>query len=123
VESALPFALEELEDFEGLRGSGVSEIERRLINAGYVFEPSRAGKHFWVQPETGRWLPEDHAFALVREEESRRLAEAGWESVEIEGSPEAYWRRPDTGRLYPRGPAVDVLRQREAREVREGLGP
>ena len=46
----MPFALEELEDFEGLRGSGVSEIERRLINAGYVFEPSRAGKHFWVQP-------------------------------------------------------------------------
>jgi hypothetical protein len=119
VESALPFALE---DFEGLRGSSVSEIGR-LVNAGYVFEPSRAGKHFWVQPETGRRLPEDRAFALVREEESRRLAEAGWESVEIEGSPEAYWRRPDTGRLYPQGPAVDVLRQREAREAREGLGP
>jgi len=97
------------------------EVMRRLTNAGYLFAPSRSGKHIWVQPGTGRRLPEDHAYKLVHEEDCRRLVEAGWESVEIEGSPEAYWRRPDTGRLYPEGPAVDVLRQVEAREgVREG---
>jgi hypothetical protein len=89
------------------------EVARRLRYAGYVFAPSRSGKHFWEQPGTGRRLPEDHAFALVREEETRLLREAGWERVEIEG--EAYWRRPDTGRLYPRGPAVDVLRAQEGR--------
>jgi hypothetical protein len=97
------------------------EVEHRLTNAGYVFAPSRSGKHFWVQPGTGRRLPEELAFKLVREEDCRRLAEAGWESVEIGGSPETYWCRPDTGRLYPEGPAVDVLRQVEAREgVGEG---
>jgi hypothetical protein len=97
------------------------EVERRLNRAGYVFAPSRSGKHLWVQPETGRRLSEDHAYKLVREEDCRRLVEAGWERVEMEGSPEAYWCRPDTGRLYPEGPAVDVLRQVEAREeVGEG---
>ena len=87
------------------------EVARRLRYAGYVFERSPAGKHFWVEPGTGRRLPEDHAFALVREEERHLLIEAGWERVEVEG--EAYWRRPDTGRLYPRGPAVDVLRAQQ----------
>jgi hypothetical protein len=91
------------------------EVARRLRYAGYVFEPSRAGKHFWVEPETRRRLPEEHAFALVREEERRLLSEAGWVRVEVEG--ESYWRRPDTGRLYPRGPAVDVLRAQEGRET------
>jgi hypothetical protein len=88
-----------------------SEFRRRLTVAGYVFEPSRAGKHFWRQPGTGKLLPEDHAFELVRRQEMLRLEEAGWERVEIEG--ETYWRRPDTGRLYPRGAAYDVLRARE----------
>ena len=92
-----------------------SEVGRRLTNAGYVFAPSRAGKHFWVQPGTGRRLPEDHAYKLVREEERRLLVEAGWERIEIEG--DAYWRRPDSGRLYPRGPAVDALRAMGEKEM------
>ena len=89
------------------------EVARRLRYAGYVFERSRAGKHFWVEPGTGTRLPEDRAFARVREEEMLLLIEAGWERVEIGG--DAYWRRPDTGRLYPRGPAVDVLRAQQGR--------
>ena len=96
-----------------------SEVGRRLTNAGYVFDPSRSGKHLWVQPGTDKRLPEEHAYKLVRDEERRRLVEAGWQRVEIEGSPEAYWRRPDTGRLYPRGPAFDVLRAVEAKEQGE----
>jgi len=96
-------------------GGGVNagDVARRLRYAGYSFEPNRMGKHFWVEPQTGRRLSEDHAFALVCEEERRLLTEAGWERVEIEG--EAHWRRPDTGRLYPPGPAVDVLRTQERR--------
>jgi hypothetical protein len=35
------------------------EVARRLRYAGYSFEPSRTGKHFWVEPQTGRRLPED----------------------------------------------------------------
>jgi hypothetical protein len=50
----------------------------------------------------------------VRQEEARRLKEAGWEPVE--GGRETYWRRPDTGRLYPRGPAYDVIRGLEEEE-------
>jgi hypothetical protein len=87
------------------------EVARRLRYAGYVFERSPAGKHFWVEPRTGTRLPEDHAFARLRKEEGLLLTEAGWERVEVEG--DHYWRRPDTGRLYPRGPAVDVLRARQ----------
>lgn len=95
--------------------SGVSEgeVARRLRYAGYVFERSPTGKHFWVEPGTDTRLPEDRAFALVREEETHLLIEAGWERVEIRG--DAYWRRPDTGRLYPRGPAVDVLRAQQGK--------
>ena len=89
------------------------DVARRLRYAGYTFEPNRVGKHFWVEPQTGRRLSEDHAFALVRKEERRLLTEAGWEPVEIEG--EAYWRRPASGRLYPPAPAVDVLRTQERR--------
>lgn len=87
------------------------EVPRRLRYAGYEFSPSRSGKHFWVEPGTGRRLPEDSAFALVREQELRLLTEAGWERVEMGG--DTYWRRPDSGRLYPPGPAVDVLRAQE----------
>jgi hypothetical protein len=94
-----------------------SEVGRRLRAAGYVFAPSRAGKHLWVAPETGKRLPEDRAFALVREEERRLLIEAGWESVEVAG--ETYWRRPDTGRLYPPAPAMDVLRHYQDLERRQ----
>jgi hypothetical protein len=90
-----------------------SEVARRLRYAGYTFEPSRAGKHFWVEPTTGRRLPEDRAFVQVLKEERRLLDEAGWERVEVEG--EYYWRRPGTGHLYPRGPAVDVLRAQQGR--------
>jgi hypothetical protein len=89
----------------------VSENQRRLRAAGYEFEPSRAGKHMWRHPHTGLLLPEDYAAELVREEEERRLEEAGWERVGR--GRETYWRRPDTGRLYPRGPAYDVLRRLE----------
>ena len=91
------------------------EIAERLRSSGYVFAPSRSGKHLWEQPETGRRLPEDHAFKLVREEERQLLSEAGWVRVEIEG--DTYWRRPDSGYLYPQGPAVDVLRAQEDREA------
>jgi hypothetical protein len=91
------------------------EVARRLRYAGYAFAPSRSGKHFWLEPRTGRRIPEDRAFAMVREEERRLLVEAGWVCVEIEG--DTYWRRPDTGHLYPRGPAVDVLRTQEGRET------
>jgi hypothetical protein len=91
------------------------EARRRLEAAGYVLAPSGSGKRFWVQPETGKRLPEDHALAALYEKERRLLAEAGWEHVEIEG--EAYWRRPDTGRLYPRGPALEVVRAQEERDV------
>ncbi len=56
-------------------------------------------------------MPEDEAFKVVRQEERRKLEEAGWVREEVEG--QAFWRRPDTGRLYPRGPAVDVLRAQE----------
>ena len=89
-----------------------SEVARRLRYAGYVLQRSATGKHFWVQPGSGTRLPEDRAFALVREEERRLLTEAGWEPVEVEGE-QYYWRRPDTGRLYPGGPAIDVLRAQQ----------
>ena len=91
-----------------------SEYQRRLRVAGYDFEPSATGKHLWRHPETGRLLPEDVAAEQVRQEEARRLKEAGWEPVD--GEEEKYWRRPDTGRLYPRGAAYDVMRGLEARE-------
>jgi hypothetical protein len=91
------------------------EVAERLRSSGYVFAPSRSGKHLWEQPRTGRTLPEDHAFKLVREEERQLLSEAGWVPVEIEGH--AYWRKPDSGRLYPQGPAVDVLRAQKDREA------
>jgi hypothetical protein len=111
-------------EIRNVGGGGVSdsEVGRRLTNAGYIFAPSRAGKRFWVQPGTGRRLPEDHAYKWVRKEERRRLVEAGWERVEIEGSPETYWCRPDTGRLYPERPAVDALQQFEARKGVVGEG-
>ncbi len=88
-----------------------SEVARRLRYAGYVFERSATGKHYWLQPKTGTRLPEERAFELVREEERRLLTEAGWVPVEIEG--QRYWRRPDTGRLYPGGPAIEVLRAQQ----------
>jgi hypothetical protein len=91
------------------------EVAERLRSSGYVFAPSRSGKHLWEQPRTGRTLPEDHAFKLVREEERQLLSEAGWVPVEIEGH--AYWRKPDSGRLYPQGPAVDALRAQKDREA------
>lgn len=46
---------------------------------------------------------------LIGEMQARRLEEARWEPVEIEG--ETYWRRPDSGRLYPRGAAYDLVEQ------------
>ena len=97
-----------------------SEFRRRLRVAGYVFEPSPAGKYLWRQPSTGRLLPEDKAAALVSREEARQLAEAGWEALRDEegGGEASYWRRPDTGRIYPRGAAYDVMRR--VQERREG---
>ncbi len=94
-----------------------SEFRRRLRVAGYVFEPSPAGKYLWRQPGTGRLLPEDRAAELVRQEEARRLREAGWEPAggDEEGAA-YYWRRPDTGHLYPRGAAYDVMRRLQAEE-------
>ncbi len=93
------------------------EFRRRLRVAGYVFEPSPAGKYFWRQPGTERLLPEEKAARLVREEETRLLREAGWEPVGDGG--DAYWRRPDTGRVYPRGAAYDVVRRLRAKEEEE----
>ena len=98
----------------------MSENRRRLQAAGYQFEPSRAGKHFWRHPATGRLLPEDHAAELVRRDEARWLEEAGWEPVEIEG--ETYWRRPSSGRLYPRGAAFDVMMRTDREPDREPSG-
>ena len=86
---------------------GMNENQRRLRAAGYLFEPSPAGKHFWRQPGTERLIPEDRAFELVRREEVRQLEEAGWRQVEIEG--DTYWRRPGSRYLYPRGAAYDVV--------------
>ncbi len=86
---------------------GMNENQRRLRAAGYLFEPSPAGKHLWRQPGTERLIPEDRAFELVRREEVRRLEEAGWLQVEIEG--DTYWRRPGSRYLYPRGAAYDVV--------------
>jgi hypothetical protein len=97
-----------------------SEFRRRLRVAGYVFEPSPAGKYLWRQPSTGHLLPEDKAAALVRKEEARQLKEAGWEPLKGEGEGEAYWRRPDTGRLYPRGAAYDVMRRLQEERREEG---
>ena len=91
------------------------EVAERLRSSGYVFAPSRSGKHYWEQPGTRRRLPEDHAYKLVREEERQLLSEAVWVPEEIEG--DAYWRKPDSGRLYPQGPAVDVQRAQEEREA------
>ena len=93
-----------------------SEFRRRLRVAGYVFEPSPAGKYLWRQPGTERLLPEARAAEEVRQEEARHLKEAGWEPVG--GESEAYWRRPDTGHLYPRGAAYDVVRRLQAEEKR-----
>ena len=95
---------------------GESEFRRRLRVAGYVFEPSPAGKYLWRQPGTGLLLPEDWAAELVRQEEARSLREAGWEPAGGKEGEEAYWRRPDTGRLYPRGAAYDVMRRLHAEE-------
>jgi predicted RNA binding protein YcfA (HicA-like mRNA interferase family) len=94
-----------------------SESRRRLEEAGYLFEPSRAGKHFWRHPQTGELLPEDYAYELVRREEERRLEEAGWERVEVGGH--MYWCRPESTYLYPRGAAYDALIGR-AEEERGG---
>ncbi len=89
-----------------------SGFRRRLRAAGYIFEPSQAGKYLWRHPFTGRLLPEDKAAELVRQEEAGRLEEAGWEPIrDEEEEADEYWRRPDTGRLYPRGAAYDVMRR------------
>jgi hypothetical protein len=102
---------------EGQGGQGdneegsMNENQRRLRAAGYLFEPSPAGKHFWRQPGTERLIPEDRAFELVRREEVRRLEEAGWRQVEIEG--DTYWRRPGSRYLYPRGAAYNVVMHSE----------
>jgi len=92
----------------------MNENQRRLQAAGYLFEPSSAGKPFWRQPGTERLFPEDRAFELVRLEESRRLEEAGWVAVEVEG--ETYWRRPGSSYLYPRGAAYDVVMRLQRRD-------
>lgn len=79
----------------------MNENQRRLRPAGYLFEPSPAGKHFWRQPGTERLIPEDRAFELVLRKEVQRLEEAGWLRAEVEG--ETNWRRPGSGYPYPRG--------------------
>ncbi len=92
----------------------MNENQRRLRAAGYLFEPSSTGKHFWRQPGTERLLPEDRAFELVRREEVQQLEEAPWLRVEVEG--DTYWRRPGSGYLYPRGVAYDVVRRSAYRQ-------
>ena len=84
--------------------------EHRLEAAGFDLEVTPAGKRFWREPETGRRVSGDHAAALVREREERRLREEGWEPEEVEG--ETYWRRPGSGRLYPREAAHDLVEHR-----------
>ncbi len=85
-----------------------AEWQRRLEREGFTLEVTRAGKRLWREPDTGRPLPGDHAFELVRQKEARTLEEAGWERAEVVGR-ETYWRRPDSGRLYPQGAAYDVV--------------
>ena len=89
--------------------------QRRLEREGFTLEVTPAGKHYWWEPETGRRLSPSSAAEIVRKKEARRLGEAGWEPVEVEG--ETYWRRPSSGRLYPRGAAYDLL----LRTVEEGV--
>jgi hypothetical protein len=81
--------------------------QQRLKREGFTLEVTRAGKHYWREPETGRLLSPSHAAELLRQKEVRMLGEAGWEPVEVEG--ETYWRRPSSGRLYPRSAAYDLL--------------
>jgi hypothetical protein len=89
------------------RRERAGEARRRLEAAGWRREERAYGKVFWKEPASGRRLSEDHAMNLIGEMQTRRLEEAGWEPVEVEG--ETYWRRPDSGRLYPRGAAYDLL--------------
>ena len=96
----------------------MSVDRRRLEAAGYRFEPSAAGKHFWRHPATGSLLPEERAVALVWQAEARQLEEWGWERVEVEG--EVVWRRPGSGRLYPRGAAYDVMLRMHGEEPYAG---
>jgi hypothetical protein len=96
----------------------VSESRRRLEQAGYTLEPSRAGKHFWREPGTGRRVLEDRAIEAVWREEARQLEEWGWVRVEVEG--DTFWRRPRSGHLYPRGAAYDVLMRMVRRMEGEG---
>jgi hypothetical protein len=85
-----------------LRGR-MNENQRRLRAAGYLFEPSPAGKRFWRQPGTERLLPE-----------AQRLEEACLVRVQVEG--DTHWRRPGSGRLYPRGAAYDVAMRMEGED-------
>ena len=81
--------------------------QHRLQREDFTLEVTRAGKHYWREPETGRLISLPHAAELLRQKEVRMLAEAGWEPVGVEG--ETYWRRPSSGRLYPRSAAYDLL--------------
>lgn len=83
-----------------------AEGTRRLEEAGFVPEETRAGKRLWKDPETGLKEPGGAALDRVEHKEEQELEAAGWERVEVEG--ETYWRRPLTGYLYPRGPAYDI---------------
>lgn len=89
------------------RRERAGEARRRLEAAGWRREEKASGKVFWREPATGRRLSEDHAMNMIGEMQERRLEEAGWEAVEVEG--ETYWRRPTSGRLYPRGAAYDLV--------------
>jgi hypothetical protein len=90
--------------------------QHRLKREGFTLEVTRAGKHYWREPETGRLISPPHAAELLRQKEVRMLGEAGWEPVEVEG--ERYWRRPSSGRLYPRSAAYDLLLRTTVEEGR-----
>ncbi len=86
----------------------VDTVQQQMLEReGFTLEVTPAGKHYWREPETGRRLSPSGAAEIVRKKEVRRLGEAGWEPVEVEG--ETYWRKPSSGHLYPRSAAYDLL--------------
>ena len=88
-----------------------TESRRALEAAGWEITDTRSGKRFWQHSVTGERRVEDAALELLHRQQSRRLQDAGWEPVEVEGR--TYWSKPESGRLYPRRTAIDVEDKRK----------